>query len=136
MANTATARKRVRQAKNRTLQNNVVKSQIRYSIKKFAEALKASDADNVKSSLVNAIKVIDKAAAKGVIHQPRQPKHIQQQCIILTRAEFRHYPPDVAGKVGILLQNTPTQVDRIRAHDNQVPNLLFQFEMLFPNSYS
>ena len=69
MANTATARKRVRQAKNRTLQNNVVKSQIRYSIKKFAEALKASDADNVKSSLVNAIKVIDKAAAKGVIHK-------------------------------------------------------------------
>lgn len=69
MANNPTARKRVRQARKRTLQNNVVKSQMRYSIKKFAESLQESNADDVKTTLVNAIKVIDKAAAKGVIHK-------------------------------------------------------------------
>ena len=69
MANNPTARKRVRQAIKRTLQNNVVKSRMRYSIKKFAESLKNSNADDVKISLVNAIRVIDKAAAKGVIHK-------------------------------------------------------------------
>lgn len=69
MANNPTARKRVRQARKRTLQNNVVKSQMRYSIKKFAESLQESNADDVKTTLVNAIKVIDKAASKGVIHK-------------------------------------------------------------------
>lgn len=68
MANIPSARKRVRQARKRTLRNNAVKSQMRYYIKRFTQSLQESDAD-VKASLVDAIKVIDKAAAKGVIHK-------------------------------------------------------------------
>lgn len=41
---------------------------MRYYIKRFTQSLQESDAD-VKASLVDAIKVIDKAASKGVIHK-------------------------------------------------------------------
>ncbi|HHW01527.1 MAG TPA: 30S ribosomal protein S20 [Thermoanaerobacterales bacterium] len=69
MANTASAKKKARQARVRTLRNNLVKSQMRFAIKKFIEALKSADPENIKTSLVNAIKAIDKAASKGVIHK-------------------------------------------------------------------
>jgi len=69
LPNIASAKKKVRQARTRTLRNNLVKSQVRFSIKKFTEALKTADSDNIKASLANAIKVIDKAASKGIIHK-------------------------------------------------------------------
>lgn len=69
LANIASAKKRVRQQKKRTLRNNKVKSQIRYSVKKFLEAVNAADHNNIEASLKNAIKIIDKAASKGVIHK-------------------------------------------------------------------
>lgn len=69
MANIASAKKRVRQARKRTLENNKIKSQMRYSIKKFLEAASAADSDNIQASFKEAIKVIDKAASKGVIHK-------------------------------------------------------------------
>ena len=69
MANIASAKKRVRQARKRTLQNNKVKSQIRYSVKTFLEAINSADSDNIKASFKEAIKIIDKAASKGVIHK-------------------------------------------------------------------
>lgn len=69
MANIASAKKRVRQANKRTLQNNKVKSQIRYSIKKFLEAVDTADFDNIQTSFKEAVKIIDKAASKGVIHK-------------------------------------------------------------------
>jgi small subunit ribosomal protein S20 len=69
LPNIASAKKKVRQARKRTFRNNMVKSQVRYAVKKFAEALKTADSDNIKTCLVNAIKAIDKAASKGVIHK-------------------------------------------------------------------
>lgn len=70
MANTASAKKRVRQTKKRTLRNRMVKSQIRYSIKKFLEAVNAAnDPEQIQNAFKYAIKMIDKAASKGVIHK-------------------------------------------------------------------
>ena len=70
MANTASAKKRVRQTKKRTLRNNKVKSQIRYSVKKFLEAVNAAnDPEKIQAAFRYAIKMIDKAASKGVIHK-------------------------------------------------------------------
>jgi small subunit ribosomal protein S20 len=69
LANIASAKKRVRQARKRSLQNNKVKSQIRYSVKKFLEAINSADSDNIQASFKEAIKIIDKAASKGVIHK-------------------------------------------------------------------
>jgi small subunit ribosomal protein S20 len=69
LANIASAKKRVRQARKRTLQNNRVRSQIRYSVKKFMEAINSADSDNIQATFKEAIKIIDKAVSKGVIHK-------------------------------------------------------------------
>jgi len=69
LANIASAKKRVRQANKRTLHNNKVKSQIRYSIKKFLEAIDTADSDSIQASFKEAVKIIDKAVSKGVIHK-------------------------------------------------------------------
>jgi small subunit ribosomal protein S20 len=69
LPNTTSAKKKVRQIKTRTARNNAIKSRMRYSIKIFNEALKTPDSENVQTTLVNAIKIIDKAASKGIIHK-------------------------------------------------------------------
>ncbi len=42
---------------------------MRYSIKKFLEAVDTADSDNIQTSFKEAVKIIDKAASKGVIHK-------------------------------------------------------------------
>lgn len=69
MPNIASAKKRVRQTIKRTRRNNLVKSQIKYYVKKFTEALKLDDKENINTSFKNAVKAIDKAVSKGVIHK-------------------------------------------------------------------
>ncbi|ADL07660.1 30S ribosomal protein S20 [Thermosediminibacter oceani] len=69
MPNTASAKKKMRQARKRTLRNRLVKSKIKAAIKKFNEALKLQDVENIKSALIGAVKALDKAASKGVIHK-------------------------------------------------------------------
>jgi len=69
LANIASAKKRARQTIKRTLHNNKIKSQVRYSIKKFSEAISTADSEQIQASLREAIKTIDKAASNGVIHK-------------------------------------------------------------------
>lgn len=69
MPNTASAKKKMRQAKKRTLRNRLVKAKIKAAIKKFNEALQSKDVENIKSALIGAVKALDKAASKGVIHK-------------------------------------------------------------------
>ncbi|KYO65149.1 MULTISPECIES: 30S ribosomal protein S20 [Thermovenabulum] len=69
MPNTASAKKKLRQAIKRTIRNRIVKASIKTAVKKFNEALKSKDAETIKIALKNAIKALDKAAAKGVIHK-------------------------------------------------------------------
>lgn len=69
MPNISSAKKRVRQTIKKTRRNNLIKSQIKYSVKKFGEALKSADSENIKLSLKNAIRAIDKAVSKGVLHK-------------------------------------------------------------------
>lgn len=59
----------MRQEKKRTLRNSRIKSQIRFSTKKFLEAIDSADSENIQVSLKKAVQVIDKAASKGVIHK-------------------------------------------------------------------
>ena len=69
MANIKSALKRAKKAKVRALRNRMVKSSLKTSIKRFEEAVQKANVEEAKSFLNKAIKLIDKAAAKGVIHQ-------------------------------------------------------------------
>ncbi|GIM28106.1 30S ribosomal protein S20 [Clostridium polyendosporum] len=69
MANIKSAKKRIRVSEKKTLVNKIVKSALKTAIKKFEVAVAASNADEAKVSFTGAVKALDMAASKGVIHK-------------------------------------------------------------------
>jgi len=67
--NIKSAIKRVKIIQERTLRNAAARSTLRTSIRKYNEALAGGNAAEAKIALVNAIKNLDKAAGKGIIHK-------------------------------------------------------------------
>ena len=68
MPNIKSAKKRVKVIKTRTERNKAVKSNLKTTIKK-AEAAIATGAETRDEAVRAAIKRIDQAAAKGVLHK-------------------------------------------------------------------
>ncbi len=68
MANHPSAEKRNRQRIKRTLRNRTVSSQVRNVVKRVRAALEAKDKTAATAALKIAIKALDKAATKGVVH--------------------------------------------------------------------
>ena len=68
MANTTSALKRVRQNEKRRLRNRAVRSQVRTAVKTARGALEQSGTDP-RASVVEAIRALDRAVSKGVIHR-------------------------------------------------------------------
>ena len=62
MPNIKSAKKRVKVIETKTLENQMVKSALKTSIKKF-------DADKTPENLAAAVKKIDQATSKGVLHK-------------------------------------------------------------------
>ncbi len=70
MPNNASAKKRVRQASGRRLENRVVKTRYRGATKKLLLAIDSQEpADRVENLLTEAYSALDKAAKKGAIHR-------------------------------------------------------------------
>ncbi len=69
MPNIKSAIKRVKVTQIKTLRNSMIKSALKTNIRKFEEALKAGNAEQVKTISISAVKHIDKAVAKGVLHK-------------------------------------------------------------------
>ena len=68
MPNIEAAIKRVRTSEKSAAQNNVQKSSMRTAIKKYAQSIEAGN-ENSEQLLKEAIKAIDMAASKGLIHK-------------------------------------------------------------------
>ena len=75
MANSAQARKRARQAEDHRQLNASQRSNMRTSIKKVINAIKAGDRDIAKKAYDEAVPVIDRAAGKGLIHANKAARH-------------------------------------------------------------
>ncbi|HWR08260.1 MULTISPECIES: 30S ribosomal protein S20 [Sporomusa] len=69
MPNIKASERSVKTDAERRARNYSVRSTIKTSIRKVEEAAHAGKADEAKTLLTNAASVIDKAAAKGVIHK-------------------------------------------------------------------
>ncbi len=69
MANTASARKRIRQNERRTARNKARKSRVRTFIKKVEEAIASGDKSSASDALRTAQPELQRAATKGVLHQ-------------------------------------------------------------------
>jgi small subunit ribosomal protein S20 len=68
VANHPSAEKRNRQRIKKTLQNRTVKSSVRTLVKRVRDAIGAKDKAAAKTALANAVRALDKAASKGVVH--------------------------------------------------------------------
>lgn len=69
MANIKSSIKRIQKTEVRTLRNKMVKSSVKTAVKKFETAVEKGNFDEAKALLVEVSAIIDKAAAKGVIHK-------------------------------------------------------------------
>jgi small subunit ribosomal protein S20 len=68
MPTIASAAKRLRQTRRRTLRNRAARSRLRASIKKARQAAAAGDRETAAAAFRAAVAVIDKTASKGIIH--------------------------------------------------------------------
>ena len=69
MANTASARKRIRQTERRTERNHARKSRMRTFVKKVETAIASGDKDQAAAAFKAAQPEMQRAAGKGVIHR-------------------------------------------------------------------
>ena len=68
MANTASARKRIRQTEKRTIRNRARKSRVRNFIRKVEQAIAGGDKSQAADALKAAQPELQRAATKGVFH--------------------------------------------------------------------
>ncbi|HMC63462.1 MAG TPA: 30S ribosomal protein S20 [Gemmataceae bacterium] len=68
MPHTRSAKRRLRQSEQRRLQNRAIKSTIKTQIKKVLALAKAASTEQLQEEYRVAVKKLDKAAAKRVIH--------------------------------------------------------------------
>uniref|UniRef100_A0A8J4H8S5 Small ribosomal subunit protein bS20 n=1 Tax=Acidicaldus sp. TaxID=1872105 RepID=A0A8J4H8S5_9PROT len=68
MANTASARKRIRQTVRRTERNRARKSRVRGFVRKVEQAISAGDKSAAAEALRSAQPEMQRAASKGVAH--------------------------------------------------------------------
>ncbi|MCB1824796.1 MAG: 30S ribosomal protein S20 [Candidatus Competibacteraceae bacterium] len=75
MANTAQAKKRVRQAENRRQHNASMRSMLRTYVKRVIKAIQIGDKAKAESEYRTAVPVLDRMARKGLIHANKAARH-------------------------------------------------------------
>lgn len=86
MANIKSAIKRIKVTKKRTLKNKMVKSTVKTFVKKYEEALAAGNIDEAKALYPRVSHVIDKAAAKGILHKNTASRKKSRLALKLNKA--------------------------------------------------
>ncbi len=75
MANSAQARKRVRQAVKRRERNMAQRSLVRTHIKRVRKAIASGDRAGAQVAFKTAVPIIDRMAGKGQIHRNKAARH-------------------------------------------------------------
>lgn len=65
MANTKSAMKRMRQSERRRVRNRAVRSKVRTAVK----VARTADGPEQRAAIQDAIRTLDKAVSKGVVHR-------------------------------------------------------------------
>ena len=65
MANTRSAKKRIRQNERRRIRNRGVRSKVRTAVK----IARSTEGTEMRTSIAEAIRILDKAVSKGVLHR-------------------------------------------------------------------
>lgn len=75
MANIKSAKKRARQSVVRNARNSSQRSTMRTSVKKTLKAIEAADKAGAEDALKSASSLLDRSAAKGLIHKNKAARH-------------------------------------------------------------
>ena len=75
MANTAQAKKRVRQNEKRRSHNASLRSKLRTYVKKVVKLLESKDAAGAEQAYKEAVPVLDSMASKGIIHKNKAARN-------------------------------------------------------------
>lgn len=75
MANIKSQIKRNRQALKQRLRNKSVRSRLKTELKSFATAAEGGDRSAAEAAFQRAVRSLDKAATKGVVHQNFAANH-------------------------------------------------------------
>ncbi len=71
-------RKRIRQAKKRTLRNRAAKSMLKTLVKKVESEVAGKKIEGAKTALSEVISAVDKAKAKGLVHKNTASRKVSQ----------------------------------------------------------
>jgi len=69
MPNIKSAEKRVKVIATKTLRNQMIKSNLRTTLKSFDAALNGADKASIETSYKKTVKTVDQAASKGILHK-------------------------------------------------------------------
>lgn len=85
MANIKSAKKRIRVIKVKTLQNQMFRSQMRTMIKKFDAAVASGDKEQAIAAYRVAVKKVDQAVVRGILHKNNAARKKSQFTLKLNR---------------------------------------------------
>ena len=69
MPNIKSAKKRVRVIEKKSMRNQILKSSLRTTLKKFDAIASAGDKQSAETAYKLAVKKVDQAVAKGILHK-------------------------------------------------------------------
>ena len=75
MANIKSAKKRAKQTVVRNARNVAQRSMLRTAVKKVVKALDANDAAGAETAFASAQPLLDRMAARGLIHKNKPARH-------------------------------------------------------------
>lgn len=88
MANSRSARKRIRVSERKRIRNRIVRSSVRTRIGRVRRSLVSGELTGVEEELRAAVRALDKAAEKGILHRnnaARRKSRIMAMAARLTR---------------------------------------------------
>lgn len=85
MPNIKSAKKRVKVTSTKTLQNQMFRSQMRTMIKKYDAALVAGDKEQATAAYKLAVKKIDQAVSRGILHKNNAARKKSQFTVKLNK---------------------------------------------------
>ena len=85
MPNIKSAKKRVKVTATKTLQNKIFRTQMKTAMKKYEAAVEAGDVALAQETYKAAVKKIDQAAARNIIHKNAAARKKSQFTKILNK---------------------------------------------------
>ncbi|MGN1410458.1 MAG: 30S ribosomal protein S20 [Eubacteriales bacterium] len=85
MPNIKSAKKRVKVISTKTLQNKMFKSQLKTAVKKFKAAVESGNKEEAKAAYTAAVKKIDQAVGKNILHKNNAAHKKSQFTLMLNK---------------------------------------------------